>query len=136
MNLNAIAGAAVAAVQPPELMLVHISDGYVTQASGARAPKYLPVRRVMGQIQNLTGPDLRQVDSLNLQGTKRAIYLNGQLDGIVRNENKGGDLIDVPKGSVNEGTWLVAMVLESWTGWCKVAATLQRRPILAPAAGG
>jgi len=135
VNLNALAGAAVAAVQPPEFLLVHISDGSTTVASGVRTPNYLPVRRMMGQVQNLTYHDLQQVDALNLQGTRRAIYLNGQIDGIVRAENKGGDLVVIPKGSVNEGTWLVAMVLESWTGWCKVAATLQRNPILAPAAG-
>lgn len=130
-----MAGNAVSSVNAPQLVFLHVSAGNVTNADGSITPKYLPQRRIMGQVQNLTFRDLQQLDGMNLQGTRRAIYLNGQIDGIVRNEGKGGDLVVIPTGNVNEGTWLVAMVLESWVGWCKVAATLQRRPNLAPAAG-
>lgn len=77
---------------------------------------------VLAQVQPLTYRDIQQVDGLNLQGTRRAIYLNGFIDGLIRSSNKGGDLVTLPDGTV----WLVAIVLEHWdSGWCKVAATLQ-----------
>jgi hypothetical protein len=76
---------------------------------------------VPGQVQSMTFSDLHQVDSLNLQGIKRAIYLNGRIDGLVRKDNKGGDLITRPNGEI----WLVVLVLEYWPDWCKVAVTLQ-----------
>jgi hypothetical protein len=73
------------------------------------------------QVQALTFRDIAQLEGLNLQGTRRAIYLDGAIEGLVRPQNKGGDLITLPDGTV----WLVAMVLEHWLDWCKVAATLQ-----------
>jgi hypothetical protein len=76
---------------------------------------------VPAQIQSLTFRDLQQIDGLNLQGNRNGIYFYGQIDGIVRPDNKGGDLITFPDGSI----WLVAMVLEDWPDWCKVAATRQ-----------
>lgn len=76
---------------------------------------------VPAQIQSLTFRDLQQIDGLNLQGNRNGIYFYGQIDGIVRPDNKGGDLITFPDGSI----WLVAIVLEDWPDWCKVAATRQ-----------
>lgn len=73
------------------------------------------------QVQSLTFRDLTQIEGLNLQGTRRAIYLSGRIDGIVRSRHKGGDLISLPDGT----EWLVAQVLEQWPDWCKVAVTLQ-----------
>lgn len=82
---------------------------------------------VPAQVQAMTFKDLEQVDGLNLNGTRRSIYFEGKLDGIVRSENKGGDLITLSDGP-NAGTWLVAMVLEQWPDWVKVAVTLQQDP--------
>ena len=48
---------------------------------------------------------------LNIQGTRRKIWLNGEIDGLVREDNKGGDLITDPNGDV----WLVALITEQWT---------------------
>ena len=76
---------------------------------------------LQAQVQALTFRDIVQIEGLNLQGTRRAIYLSGRVDGLVRSLNKGGDLITLPDGSV----WLVAMVLEQWPDWVKCAATLQ-----------
>ena len=78
---------------------------------------------VPAQIQALTFRDLQQIDGLNLQGDRRGIYFYGEIDGLVRPDNKGGDLITFPDGTI----WLVAIVLEQWPDWCKVAATLQNR---------
>lgn len=78
---------------------------------------------LMGQVQPMGWKDLQQTDALNLQGTMRKVYLYGQVEAIVRPDNKGGDLITDPSGRV----WLVSNVLEDWTysGWCAVVATLQ-----------
>lgn len=78
----------------------------------------------MGQVQALGYKDLQQVDGLNLNGTRRKIYLFGVSSGVVRSLQKGGDLLTDGNGDV----WLVAMVLEQWQhgeGWASVAVTLQ-----------
>lgn len=124
MNLHGIVRGAIQAVNPDIPVIVKVSRGYATADDGKRTPKYATPCEVMGQVQNLTFRDLQQLDGLNLQGERRAIYLNGNIDGLVRSENKGGDLITVTCGPA-KGVWLVAQVLESWPDWCKVAATLQ-----------
>lgn len=76
---------------------------------------------VTAQIQALSFRDIAQMDGLNIEGTRRAIYFYGRIEGLVRPEGRGGDLVYFPDGTV----WLVAIVLEQWPDWCKVAATLQ-----------
>lgn len=121
MNLHGIASPYVAAVNPKVPIYVAQSTGYATGASGARTPLYAPPRLAWGQVQPLTFQDIVHVEGLNIQGTKRAIYLEGHWDGLVRSEKKGGDLLTLEDGSV----WLVAVVLEQWPDWCKVAVVLQ-----------
>ena len=64
------------------------------------------------------------MEGLNQQGDQIAFYLNGEVDGLVRQRNKGGDLITISTGPL-AGVYLVTLVLEQWNDWCKVAATLQ-----------
>lgn len=78
----------------------------------------------LGQVQSLTFKDLTQLSSLNIQGAQRAIYINGHLNGLVREIDKGGDMIQLPDGT----WWLVNHVLEHWNNWCKVAVTQQVNP--------
>jgi hypothetical protein len=84
---------------------------------------------MQAQVQPLTYRDLQQIEGLNLQGTRRAIWLFGDIEGIVRFTQQGGDLITFP-GKVagfRPGTvWLTALAAETWgPGWCHVIATLQ-----------
>jgi hypothetical protein len=79
---------------------------------------------IYGQVQALTYQDIRQIESLNLQGTRRAVYFDGPIYGLVRADKKGGDLVTMPDGTV----WLVALVLEIWPGWSKAAVTRQQNP--------
>jgi hypothetical protein len=123
VNLHGIVAANVGAINPFVQARVQLSAGSTTNADGSRTPEYRNVTRSC-QVQALSFGDLRQVEGLNLNGTRRAIYVRGDLDGTVRSEMKGGDLI-VFAGGPNRGTWLVALVLEQWPDWCKVAATLQ-----------
>lgn len=76
---------------------------------------------VSAQVQPLSYKDIEHVDSLNIGGYRRAIYISGRLDALVRMNQKGGDLVILADGTV----WLVATVLEQWPDWVKVAATLQ-----------
>lgn len=79
---------------------------------------------VLGQVQALTGGDLRHMDMLNLQGSHRAIYIGTNLRGAVRVTLRGGDLVTLPDGSI----WLVNQVMEPFfdtAGWQKCVITLQ-----------
>ena len=86
---------------------------------------------MQAQVQALTYRDLRQLEGLNLNGTRRGIYLYGDAQGVQRVNRRGGDLIVTRTGNV----WLVAIALETWTHWCKVAATLQDTIALLDSAG-
>lgn len=79
---------------------------------------------ILAQVQPLSNRDLQQIEGLNLGGDKKAVYVNGNVDGVVRVWLKGGDLVDLPDGSV----WLVNQSLESFdltAGWTKFLITLQ-----------
>lgn len=122
MNLHAIAGPAVAAVNPTvEVTVRPNTGGYVTNPDGSRTPSFGPSITAKAQIQSLTYNDIMQLDGLSLNGERRAIYLTGDLQALDRPDQRGGDLVIFPNGT----TWLVAQVLEHWPDWCKVAVTQQ-----------
>lgn len=109
MNLQAIAAGAISAVNPQVSSVIQISTGSVIDRAGKRTPTFRKVVGVPVQVQALTFQDLHQVEGLNLNGTRRAIYVNGRVDGLVRVERKGGDLI-TPLTSLFTG-WIVGSVL-------------------------
>lgn len=121
MNLHAIASAVTGAVNPQLTLSVRFSTGNTVADDGTPVPSYSAPTPLKGDVQSLTFGDLRQLEGVNMAGKKRAIYVNGALESVVRFNDKGGDLITLPDGTV----WLVAMVLEQWPTWCKVAVTLQ-----------
>lgn len=123
MNLHAIASRAIAAVNPPAPATIQMSVGYATSPDGTRVPAYADAVDVSAQVQSLSYNDIQHLDGLNIQGVRSAIYLYGDWSGLVRPDGKGGDLI-----RVGGQTWLVAVVLENWPGWTKVAVTLQNEP--------
>jgi hypothetical protein len=121
MNLHAVAAGVTAAVNPLQPLVVQVSAGSIDGPDGVRVPVYRRAVTVYGDVQSLTYKDLQQIEGLNLQGTRRAIYFNGHVEGLVRVDRKGGDLITTQDGKV----WLCAMVLEYWPNWSKCAVTLQ-----------
>jgi len=124
MNLHAIAGPVVSVVNPSIIISVQVSTGFVTNADGTRTPTYAPAVNALAQVQPETWRDIQLMDGLNLQGTRKSVYINGGLQGLLRLTNQGGDIITFPDGSI----WLVAQVLEDFSitaGWTKVAITLQ-----------
>ena len=124
MNLHAIAGPIVASVNPYVPVKIQASNGYTTQASGKRTPTYDLPFDLLAQRQALSYDDLRQVDGLNIQGEKCALYLNGSWEATSQTDSRGGDLITFLDGTV----WLLVQVLENWApmdGFVKVAAVRQ-----------
>lgn len=93
----------------------------MTGPDGKSTPKYITTTGVSGNVQSLQYKDLELISGLNIEGVRRKIYLQGEVDGIVRFQMKGGDLITTPDGVV----WLVALVSEQWGPWCSVIVTLQ-----------
>lgn len=135
MNLNAIVAPYVAAVNPLLVVTVYPSIGSITKDDGARVPEYDEPYEVKAAVQALSFQDIVHIQGLNLNGTRRAIYLSAPLDGVTRPQQKGGDLITIPNAfdQFSPGSlWLIAYVVEPWIdtgGWNKVVATLQNDQI-------
>ena len=121
MNLHGLVAGVVGAVNPLVTVSIQISLGDTTNADGSTVPIYAPAIQVQAQIQALQYNDIVQADSLNVQGVRRKMYINGEVDGLVRAKNKGGDIVTLPDGSV----WKVAMIAEAWPDWTAAIITLQ-----------
>lgn len=122
MDLRGIANNISSVVNPNVIVTLRPSAGYTIGAGAKQIPKYgLPVRGP-AQIQALDNSDLKQLEGLNIQGEIRAIYLRGELAGVIRPDQKGGDLITF---GLPMQTWLVVKVLESWPSWTKAAIVRQ-----------
>lgn len=122
MNLHAIAAPLVGVINQNVVGDLVTNQGYTTDAAGRRTPTLVATAGVRMQVQALSGPELAQLDGLNIQGVKRGVYLYGDVQGVNRPEAKGGDLL-----RFGGREWLVVAVLETWgeAEWCKVAVTLQ-----------
>ena len=125
MNLNAIVSTSIGAVNPSVPVQVQISNGYVTAADGSRTSTYQPAFGAIAQVQDLSQGELRQVEGLGIQGAQRGIYVNGYLSGAVRWSQKGGDILVLQNQNGVLETYLTTAVLEQWSTWVKVSATLQ-----------
>jgi hypothetical protein len=121
MNLHAVVGPLVGAVNPFQPATIQVSAGYATSTGGARTPQYQTFAGVTVQVQELSTADLRQLDALNVQGSTRKVYVSGEVDAILRFAQKGGDLVILSDGTV----WQTTAVMERWPDWCCIAATLQ-----------
>lgn len=126
MNLHGIVSPIIGAVNPLITATLRVSTGYTTDAAGVRTPTYAD-QEVTAQVQALSYQDLQLIDGLDLNGERRAIYVNGRFDSTNRPTGQGGDLVTFPDGAVwPYGTeWLVAMVTEQWPDWCRLVCTLQ-----------
>lgn len=120
MNLRGIANRATSTINPNVPGVFQVNTGFTTIPGGKRVPSYNSVN-VIVQLQELSSTDLRQVDSVNIQGILRSAYLNGNFNGVNRPEQKGGDIL-----MIGEEKWLVVKVPELWPDWCRVIINLQR----------
>lgn len=125
MNLRALANPFTQIVND-NLQIPWIqSTGYTTDINGKRTPTTTTIT-APGQVQALSASDLRHVDELNITGILRSVYWYGNVQGIVRADQQGGDILqfpEVPGGPVRN--WLVTTVVETWPSWSHVIVTLQ-----------
>jgi len=96
------------------------STGFTIGAGRKQVPTYAAPVSGFGQMQALDAKDLQQLDGMNIQGKIKAIYLYGELAGVIRPDQTGGDIVQI-----DGKDWLVVKVLEGWSTWTKVACTLQ-----------
>jgi hypothetical protein len=126
MNLNALAAGLARAVNAPNEAILWVGTGlYNVSPDGVRTPRWAAQYPVTIDVQEATSKDLKQLDGLNVQGVTSVAYVNGTLDAVSRVRRKGGDMITLQDSGE---TYLVAIVLEQWAGWCKVGITLQLEP--------
>lgn len=123
MNLHGLVSGAIGTVNPFVIVTVQFSAGASAAPDGTLIPAYAP-EDVSAQIQAMGWRDLEKMEGLNLQGSLCKIYFYGFVEAIVRNTQKGGDLVTVTGGPY-AGTWLTNTVLEAWPDWCAVACILQ-----------
>ncbi len=128
INLRAVANRYTRGINPNISAVLEQSTGSATRADGSRVPAYSAIP-IEVQVQALSFGDLRQAEGVNLQGTRRKVYVNGVVSGIIRPAQTGGDLLIFGPGVLPEGdTWLVAMVSEQWPSWASFIITLQNGP--------
>lgn len=123
MGLRDLANSMSSTLNPNVLGRFLESNGSTTAPSGKQAPAWLdPVEDVPFQVQALSSGDLKHLDSLNIQGVERAVFMDGHVSGVERLAGKGGDML-----YFNSAWWLVTVVLEPWdvSGWCKLGVTQQ-----------
>ena len=126
MNLHSVVSGAISVVNPPVVVSIQRSTGSTQSPTGdgTPVPTYDTPYSVPAQVQPITSRDLLQMNGLNQGGVKKAIYINGAVDGVVRPLLKGGDLVTFPDATV----WLVVQVLEGFNltaGWTKAVLVLQ-----------
>lgn len=120
MDLRGLANTVSSVINPNITVTVLRSDGYTTGAGRKQVPSYADPVTGPAQLQALDGSTLRQMDGLNIQGVLRAIYLRGNLAGVIRPDSKGGDIV-----MIDGHTWLVVKVLETWLLWTKAVVQYQ-----------
>lgn len=120
MDLRGIANGVTSTVNPNQTVIVLRSTGYTIGGGRRQVPSYAAPVTGPGQIQALDANDIKQLDGLNVQGTIRAIYLRGNLAGVIRPDGTGGDIVQIAGQD-----WLVVKVLEGWPTWTKAAIVLQ-----------
>lgn len=125
MNLHGMVRSVVTAVNPDISVTLSRSTGYTTGSDGKQAPTFATLSG-LAQVQPVAGGMLRHTDALNITGTLRCVRLLGNWAGVVRTDQKGGDVMQfpqIPGGAVQ--SWKVATVLETWPDWSSVVVVLQ-----------
>lgn len=130
LNLHAIVRSAITAVNPDTFGWWYRSKGSVLNADGRQVPAYLPAVAARMQVQSPSARDVQHIDFLQLQGVIRTVFMRSNPQGIVRVNQRGGDLLLFPQGrDAPNDTWLVQKPDEGWDveqgGWTKLFAVLQ-----------
>lgn len=125
MNLNNIVAPCTGAINDWVTLAIQPSQGYTTSPDGDRVPLYGETQFVPAQMQALQYNDLVQVSGLNLTGERRAIYVNGDYEAVLRAAQAGGDPVTLQSDG---SSWLIVFQFEGWIytgGWTKFCITRQ-----------
>lgn len=125
MNLNNICAPICGAINDWVTLAIQPSQGYGTNPDGSRVPIYGPTQYILAQMQALQYNDLIQVSGLNLTGERRAIYVNGDFEPVLRAAQAGGDPVTL---TADGSSWLIVFQFEGWIytgGWTKFCMTRQ-----------
>lgn len=126
VNVRGIVRQAVASINPDITATILQSDGYTTGSDYKQVPKYKTITGVTIQVQgSMNAQELAQVNNLNIQGVKQAVYIPGNWQGVVRADKKGGDVLQFADTDGLVKNWLIVHILESWPEFTKVIVTLQ-----------
>lgn len=128
MNLHGMASGAIASVNPMIAGTVYTSQnqGTVTTLGGRRYPIYTAYPQTL-QVQAISERELQHLETLNIGGVLRKVYLFGDWNSVNRINLSGGDLI-----TFYGKLWLVKHVFETWPDWSSVAVTLQENMVPSP----
>lgn len=125
MNLRSIANSIITSVNPNIKAIWRRSNGYVTGSDGKRAPAYIDTN-VEIQTQALSANTLEFVQGLNIQGVMRLVYMYGNAQGIVKPDERGGDILIFPQTQGQPAQkWKIVTVVETWPDWSHVVVVLQ-----------
>lgn len=128
MDLHSLASPVIGLVNPPTPAKLYKSAGYTTGANGRQVPNYAQPIRGMIQVQGMSNSALQHANAMNITGVLRKIYVGGDWESVVRTQLKGGDKFVFSHAGIKDGTWLVAVVSETWPDWCCVIGQLQVEP--------
>jgi hypothetical protein len=128
MELNALVAPMTRTVSPSTAATLRASTGYQTAADGSRTPGYAADQGITIDVQALTSSQLTHMDSLNIQGTLRAVWSDQGLHAVDRVSGRGGDILLFDDGD-GAASWLVVHIIETWNGaWCHVVVQKQVQP--------
>ncbi len=125
MNLRALANPVIQWTNPNISVTWIQSTGYTTGGDGTRTTT-TSSSTIQAQVQGLSANDLQHIDGLNIEGVKRSVHMYGNVQGVVRADSKGGDILqfpEIPGGTIMN--WRVIQVMETWPDWSRVIVVLQ-----------
>lgn len=127
INVRSAANSAIQVVNPNEGGWFYGSTGFtVDPATRKQVAGFTAATAVRLQIQAVDAAMLRHLDGLNVEGVVRSVHMWGNTQGIVRVNQKGGDLLyfaEIPSGALR--IWKVVKVVETWRDWSHVIVNLQ-----------
>ena len=121
MSLHDDVSGVFGSINPNQPIIVQNSTGFTTAPGGTRTPTYGAPVNTEGQVQDLSGEELKHLNDLHLSGILAKIWTSQPLSSVDRASGRGGDLVTLADGTV----WLVVRMLESWADWC--AAVIQKQ---------
>jgi len=126
MNLHGLVRGVVGAINPDITATLIKATGYTTGADGKQTATSSTTTGPV-QVQHASGKDIERMNNLGIQGVFRSVYLFGNWTGIVRADQKGGDILQFPEmtGGPNR-SWRIVNVAETYPDWSKVIVWMQQ----------